>query len=80
MVKNKIFYNVYKTDGTNEIKNKKCKLDGKNWSNDNIKINAFSYENNPSNYGVPELKNNNIINMIKKLKNFQRIMKLILRQ
>ena len=72
MVKNKIFYNVYKTDGTNEIKNKKCKLDEKNWSNDNIKINTFSYQNNFCKYEVPELKNNNSTNMIKKIEKFSK--------
>ena len=40
--------------------------------NDNIKINTFSYENNSCSYGVPELKNNNSINMIKKIEKFSK--------
>ena len=67
LVKNKIFYNVNKAIGANKIKNKRCKLGEKDLGNDNIKNNTFSYENNSFNSGVPELKNNNSINMIKKI-------------
>ena len=67
LVKNKIFYNVNKAIGAKKIKNKRCKLGEKDLGNDNIKNNTFSYENNSFNSGVPELKNNNSINMIKKI-------------
>ena len=70
--KKKIFYNVNKTIGENEIENKRCKLSEKNLGNNNIKINTFSYENNSGSYGVPELKNNNSINMIKKIEKFSK--------
>ena len=55
-----------KTNEAKELKNKKCKLGEKNWRKDNIKINSFSNQNNFCKYGVPELRNNNNINMIKK--------------
>ena len=61
-----------KANEAKELKNKKCKIGEKNWRNDNIKINTFSYQNNSCKYGVPELKNNNNINIIKKIEKFSK--------
>jgi len=72
LVKNKNIYKVNKTIGANELKNNRCILGEKNWSNDNIKINTFSYQNNSCEYGVPELNKNNSINMIKKIEKFSK--------
>ena len=72
LVKNKTFNNINKTNGAKELKIKECKLGEKDWRNDNTKINTFSYQNNFCKYGVPELKNNNNINMIKKIENFSK--------
>jgi len=70
LAKNKIIYKSNKNFRRNELKNKRYKLCEKNLSNDNIKINKFSYQNNSCAYGVPELKNNKNINMVKKIENF----------
>ena len=72
LVKSKIFYNINKSNEAKEIQNNKYKIGEKNWRNDNIKINAFSNQNNSCKYGVTELKYNNNINMIKKIENFSK--------
>jgi hypothetical protein len=65
LLKNKIIYKVNKTIAVNDLKNKRYKLYKKNTSNDNKKMNTFSFKNEFCEYGVPELKSNNSINMIK---------------
>ena len=62
LLKNKMIYRENKNSGSKESKNKRYKLTIRN---DKKKSIIFPYKNETYEYGVPELKKNNTLNMIK---------------
>ena len=65
LLENKIIYITNKTIGANELKKRIYNFGKKLKNSDNKKINMFSNKNETCEYGVPEIINNNNINMIK---------------
>jgi len=72
LLENKIIYRTNKTIGANELKNRRYNFGKKIKKFNNKKNNIFSNKNETCEYGVPELMNNNNINMVKYVANFSK--------